>query len=372
VGNGQYYDPATGRFLTRNVNPDSTNPYVPWNPIGAILGPLGLVALVFGRKRKCGKWDTLIIIVLLGINAGVSIAACTPAPNAPAPGTNQPPASPAPTQTPVPTGPVTIPSVIPAASTPSPVVTPTLPECPPPSWTPTPTPLSIEAELELHGVKFDGDLVQWTLERKTAVLEAVRAVNKKLTATVAGAAFRAIYGYVNMTWGLKNATGMCASIAVGGCTSNRHQINFVTMSDDPLRARNNVVHELGHAFSNYWSNSLLDADREHPENTHPAIVLAWTQSFPGYAEYYINGFPNRPDPTDSQLGSFYGFASEQNRLTWQVAVANAGDPSEEFADQFLGWTFDTWQPPDELNYGPMRRDWMDKYMPGWINRILRG
>jgi hypothetical protein len=45
VGNGQYYtctalrsvqcrcDPSTGRFLTRNVNPNSANPYVPWNPI---------------------------------------------------------------------------------------------------------------------------------------------------------------------------------------------------------------------------------------------------------------------------------------------------------------------------------------------------
>ena len=29
VGNGQYYDPATGRFLSRGVNPVSTNPYVP-------------------------------------------------------------------------------------------------------------------------------------------------------------------------------------------------------------------------------------------------------------------------------------------------------------------------------------------------------
>ncbi len=29
IGNGQYYDPETGRFLTRGVNPNSTNPYVP-------------------------------------------------------------------------------------------------------------------------------------------------------------------------------------------------------------------------------------------------------------------------------------------------------------------------------------------------------
>lgn|SRR5574341_466421 len=31
IGNGQYYDPETGRFLTRGVQPNSTNPYVLWN-----------------------------------------------------------------------------------------------------------------------------------------------------------------------------------------------------------------------------------------------------------------------------------------------------------------------------------------------------
>lgn len=28
VGNGRYYDPTTGRFLNRNLNPGSANPYV--------------------------------------------------------------------------------------------------------------------------------------------------------------------------------------------------------------------------------------------------------------------------------------------------------------------------------------------------------
>jgi RHS repeat-associated protein len=130
VGNGQYYDPETGRFLTRNVNPDSTNPYVPWNPIGAIVGPLGLVALVFARRKKGSKVGTFIVLLVVVGSVGMTIASCSPPPNAPAPSTNQPPASPAPPQTPIPTGPGTVPSGIPAASTPAPVVTPTLPECP--------------------------------------------------------------------------------------------------------------------------------------------------------------------------------------------------------------------------------------------------
>jgi RHS repeat-associated protein len=76
VGNGQYYDPATGRFLTRNVNPDSANPYVPWNPIGAIVGPLGLIALVFGRKKKGSKAGTFLVLVLVAGSVGMTLAGC--------------------------------------------------------------------------------------------------------------------------------------------------------------------------------------------------------------------------------------------------------------------------------------------------------
>jgi hypothetical protein len=328
---------------------------------------------VYGKKKSKSKWDILVIVTLLSLSAGMGVAAC---------GVDNPTGqdiqftavvTPTTTQVTATIGPDTV-----VISTSTPQGLPTIIVQATPCATPTSTLLSIDAELELHGVKFDDDMAQWTLERKTAVLEAVRAVNSKLANTVVGASFKAIYGYVNMTWGLKNATGQCASIAVGGCTSSRHQINFVTISDDPLRARNNVVHELGHAFSNFWSNSLANADRAHPENTHPAIVLGWTQGdFPAYTEYIIAGFPNRADPVKNaegkyDAGDYLGFFSQQNVLTWQVAMTQAGSSTEEFADQFLGWTFDTWQPPDELNYGPMRRDWMDKYMPGWINRILRG
>ncbi len=76
VGNGQYYDPATGRFLTRGVNPDSTNPYIPWDPTGAIIGPLAAMALFFGRKRKHGKWDSIVILLVLSLSTGLGLAAC--------------------------------------------------------------------------------------------------------------------------------------------------------------------------------------------------------------------------------------------------------------------------------------------------------
>ena len=65
VGNGQYYDPATGRFLTRDAKPDSGNPYVPWDPSGALIAPLGLLAAYYSRRKKGGKWGMWIALLLV-------------------------------------------------------------------------------------------------------------------------------------------------------------------------------------------------------------------------------------------------------------------------------------------------------------------
>jgi RHS repeat-associated protein len=69
VGNGQYYDPGTGRFLNRNAKPDQTNPYVPWggNPSSAFMAPLALLWLIYSRKRKRGKMDTFVILLVLDV-----------------------------------------------------------------------------------------------------------------------------------------------------------------------------------------------------------------------------------------------------------------------------------------------------------------
>ena len=76
VGNGQYYDPATGRFLTRDAKPNNTNPYVPWDPTGAIIGPLGVMALFFTRRKKGSKWGTLFVLLLVIGSVSMTLAAC--------------------------------------------------------------------------------------------------------------------------------------------------------------------------------------------------------------------------------------------------------------------------------------------------------
>jgi RHS repeat-associated protein len=381
VGNGQYYDPATGRFLTRDVYPNSPNPYVPWNPIGAILGPLAVLSLIYGRKQKRGKWDTLFIIVLLGISMGIGIAACAPPP--PAPNTNETavpsatpaPSNPSPVEAPVSTGPATGTAVLPIATdSPTPIV----------EATPCATailPGFLDAELQLYDVKFAGDLSEWTAQRIEAVREAVKEVAVQLSKTVGGTpieVFRLVYEGLTFSWGIENALSGCTVIKTGGCTTDAHNINFVKLSGEFLRARNNVVHEMGHAFAKNWPESSLSQDdlqyfRYHPKEVNPAIVLAWAQSYQGLAEHYIAGFPDRQDPIPNKdgkypPGNFLGFASEQNVLTWQIAMTKAGDPGEEFADQFLGWTFSVWRNSAQ---GDMRANFMNKYMPGWIDyRII--
>jgi RHS repeat-associated protein len=126
VGNGQYYDPTTGRFLTRSVNPNSTNPYVPWNPIGAIVGPMGLIALVFGRRKKGSKVGTFLVLALVMVSVGMTLTGCGPAPT-PSQSPNIPPASqtPIPSQTPNPTQtPIQTPT-----QTQAPTNTPAVPTC---------------------------------------------------------------------------------------------------------------------------------------------------------------------------------------------------------------------------------------------------
>ncbi len=77
VGNGQYYDPATGRFLSRGVNLGAPNPYVPWqvNPTGMIVGPLALLALIRG-KRKAGKFDRFMVVAIVVFAMSLTVAGC--------------------------------------------------------------------------------------------------------------------------------------------------------------------------------------------------------------------------------------------------------------------------------------------------------
>ncbi len=126
VGNGQYYDPKTGRFLSPAGK--GQNPYLPTSrpdPLSAALGSVALVAVLAGRRRK-GKdrwngWLLLTLVVLMGVGMGAGLTACEPPP----------------TETPPPTPPPTVPPPGRTPTQPPPRRTPT-PTPPPPSKTPKP------------------------------------------------------------------------------------------------------------------------------------------------------------------------------------------------------------------------------------------
>jgi YD repeat-containing protein len=123
VGNGQYYDPKTGRFLTRGVNPNSPNPYVPWNPIGGIVAPFALASMYHSYNKKKKK-NRVIWLVLLALTLATLACAMPCSCTGTCSQTN-----PTPTDTP------------PTTNTPTPAPSPTATSTPPPpTETPTPTP----------------------------------------------------------------------------------------------------------------------------------------------------------------------------------------------------------------------------------------
>ncbi|MBI9052079.1 MAG: hypothetical protein JEZ00_21875 [Anaerolineaceae bacterium] len=71
MGNGQYYDPSTGRFLTRGMA-DGTRPFGS-DPVSMLITPLVVLGLIFGRKKKHFKNDQLIIMMFIGLSISLAV-----------------------------------------------------------------------------------------------------------------------------------------------------------------------------------------------------------------------------------------------------------------------------------------------------------
>ena len=200
----------------------------------------------------------------------------------------------------------------------------------------------------------------WSSNNKSAVISGVESVARKFSAILSmsnpGMAFAFIFGYISFEMG--NCDQCKAGSDVAGYTYSAHEIRFAGLSNKPspsgdLYRRNHVVHELGHAFK--W---LLYGQTGIDVYT---VLGNYRRSHPTY--------PNREtfDGSSGTTGPNYGFASLQNQTSWQVSL-DGGD-SEEFADQFLGWTFNMW----ETDYygltdnGRYRSQMMSSYMPVWVN-----
>jgi RHS repeat-associated protein len=255
--------------------------------------------------------------------------------------------------------------------------------------------LSFDTMNQIYGISFT-DNFPWLA--KYAVYDAVESVGKKLATLPSlngspDAAFRHVfYKGVNFKWDKKcdycrpNSYNKdyyhpCrdkgdfgekdpACKPTGGVTLGGDSIMFATLwleqSDNEWgyklwdnateRARNNVVHELGHVFNNLLGGLPVEA-----------VKAAWNQT-KGLECYYNENWPKR---FDNSYSPYYGFASVYNNRTWQMDFVNSGDniANEEFADMFLGWVFNRWEVNDFGNLtdaGKIRSEWMNQWMTAWI------
>jgi len=200
-----------------------------------------------------------------------------------------------------------------------------------------------------YNVGLDGEMAQWTNYRVQAVYEGVKAVGEKLSETIPGdgdSAFKKTYkNGVTFIWGTEGIPDSCKNIGLGGCTATPTRIFFTSLWAPTLyrsyegaliMARNNVVHELGHAFGQLWYNNKGDYDPTGP-------------------------YVNIPDSLRPEVGWIE--LPEPYKMTWRQ---HPDDPSgsEVFADMFLGWTFNTYK---EDIAGEERRKFMENNMASWVD-----
>jgi hypothetical protein len=187
-----------------------------------------------------------------------------------------------------------------------------------------------------------------------AVRSAVIAVARKFGAILGNnpaLAWMKTFGFMKFQIG---GCDKCAEGEVGAFTYGAHEIRFTGLSDQShLKRRNHVVHEIGHAFN--WLILGITGIDIYQE------LRDWRNEHPG--------FPDRQAYTgDGGPGPGWGFAGPQNQFTWQQS--NEGGDNEEFADQFLGWTYNEWETGNNggiVPAGQFRSDMMNMNMPLWVD-----
>jgi len=194
---------------------------------------------------------------------------------------------------------------------------------------------------------------------KLAILAAAQVEGAALLAIspvfgTAAEAFKAVHGLASSMLSFERCpAGECSEI---GWTKSENLVWFNPFVYSSASYPNNwwertvhlVVHELGHVF-NARMETLQGA---LAEKLSPYAQLFKTQANDAT-------FPNRVD-YDTELKGFAG-----HRYNWQQSWS--GSYKEEFADMFLGWTYNRWETGIGLAAGQARADWMAARMPLWVN-----
>ena len=152
-------------------------------------------------------------------------------------------------------------------------------------------------------------------------------------------------------------TDTCSCEPAGGFCHYARKIEFASLWDNytgtggapvqNLRKINNVIHELGHAFSGRLGGN-------------PGIQVSEHSTI-------INRETWRMNSRDSKTYGFYEDANTSGTRTWVQTGAVDSGGSEVFADMFIGWLYNKWE---NSAYGTERKKFMDENMPHWIRQAM--
>jgi YD repeat-containing protein len=362
LGGGQYYDPVTGRMLTRGAG--QSNPYKPgaFDPAGTMVAPLGLLGLVLGRKKKRGKWDTFIALLVVCVVVGMSVSACGPKVPAPTPPPHQPP-----TGTPSP-GPGNGKNVSPeTTNTPTPTPTYTCTVSPTATLTPlptaTPTPTSTPA-LDQFGVRFSGP---WPENQKAIVLATVTIIGQKMSPYLGNAPSSETFSRVFGTPFEFVKTG-------GGDICYAGYKTVVCHLEADLTERF-LTHEFGHVLQ--MSIDGVNVRQQSPEhlNQGPYYSLEKAEIRDSLGNWVTGTHPSGEFErtmrgyTDNRIPAVYHGSFEWD--DWNSNV-NHTARNEDFADMFLNWVFDSFDYSIKANdAGYKRYNWMQENMQEWVDLATR-
>ncbi|MEN8241353.1 MAG: hypothetical protein ABFS17_05490 [Chloroflexota bacterium] len=216
-----------------------------------------------------------------------------------------------------------------------------------------------EYNVKFEDSKYRKTPKKWTQTERFMVFQAIWDVSNKLSKILLlppPVAFKLTYGVPEITPFIFDFDcPQCTNDSgdqVGMYTNSSRNISVGTFSPGYLNGVHNVVHELGHAFENRLWYSPKNGDTFRIGRTWLARVQEMDQLF-----------PDRPNnPGVEERDPLYGFAG--HRYNWQQSAS--GSAAEEFADMFLGWTYNTWEGDfDGLRApeGQMRAEFMDLVMP---------
>jgi RHS repeat-associated protein len=195
-----------------------------------------------------------------------------------------------------------------------------------------------ESVLARFGVRLDTIAGgAWSTAEKLAVLKGVVDVGKRfaelLGGTAAGA-FMQVYGH-SFRFTRSNETPGNA-----GYANDYNHITLYNVANSPNYFEDHprlIVHELGHALNLATGRAAEDS-----------IAAGLLRDSDGVF-------------TD-ETGRFYGFSGGWD--DWQFGWDNT--QSEVFADMFVGWVYNSWDPRHRQNLGTLRQTHMSTNMLGWI------